>query len=292
MDASLLNRAGQSFSDCEFAEAHVLMAGYMDGLRENIHDLVLVEHTDNIFDVDVSVVVVSHRSWDNFLNVVKTIRTFIEGPKAELICVANGIGTSGAALDMLRDMARVVVLPDNVGCPAARNVGAYLARGEYILFLDDDGDTTAQDLEQLVLTCRQKCAVAVRGRVEQKTGAGLTGPHYDLGAALVPALPTTEGFSVWLASAFERHEGFDPLLVSHEGIELCSRMLADLETEKFLYEPNALMRHDYATGADSKARKEDRLKLSDRYLHFKGICKDGLKARFREAVERDAGKPL
>ncbi|MGX1495792.1 GT2 family glycosyltransferase [Labrenzia sp. MBR-25] len=276
------------FESGDFADAQHAVSACLQEVYANIHRFAQTENLQNIYGTKVSVIVVSHRSGLEACEVGRGIEDFIRRPDVELIFVGNGLGAAEGASGPCADTARVFGLPENIGCSAARNVGAYVARGECLLFLDDDASTGAADLELLAGTLIERGAVAVRGRIVPKSGTGLTGNHYDLGDSLKPAPPTTEGFSAWRASAFEKYGGFDPLLAGHEGMDLCSRMLGDMDAKQFLYQPGAVMRHDYAGDDRQRLEKVEKLQLSDRYLAFKGIDKDLVASAFREVEKAHA----
>jgi GT2 family glycosyltransferase len=280
--------AAGHFERGDFADAQRAVSECLGGIYANIHRYALKENLQNIYEVRISVIVVSHRNVLGSCEIVHGIKDFIRRPEVELIFIGNGLENIDCVSGKYRDKARVFGLPENIGCSAARNLGAYVARGDCLLFLDDDASTGSGDLDLLVRTFVERDAVAVRGRVAPKSGAGLTGNHYDLGSSLKPAPPTTEGFSVWQASAFERYGGFDPLLAGHEGMELCCRMLGEMAAARFLYQPGAVMLHDYAADDRKRLQKEEKLRLSDRYLAFKGIGRERLATSFREAAKDHA----
>ncbi len=285
----LFSQAVSEFRNGNFAAAQQAASEYLHGLHERIHACCLKENTRNIYDVKVSVIVVSHRNWLSACEAAAGLADFLKTPGVELIFVANGLETSGAASEDYRFDARLFALPENIGGAAARNIGAYVARGTYLLFLDDDGETGPEDLLRLVQTCAEKNAIAVRGRVVPRSEKGQGAEHYDLGDKLHAAPPVTEGICVWEGDQFKKYGGFDPLLPAHEGLDLCCRMLRELAPGRFLYEPGATLRHDYAGSDEDRKKKVERLSIADRYLDYKGTQKMLTRTAFREYAKHQSG---
>ena len=123
------------------------------------------------------------------------------------------------------------------------HAGAMVARGDYALFLDDDGRLSGDTVEALVSVIETYDAVAVRGRILPKEPSGASAENYDLGDRIRPAIPSAEGNSIWCRDVFLEFGGFDPLLAGHEGLFLCGEMLSFYGPERFLYAPDALLLH-------------------------------------------------
>jgi GT2 family glycosyltransferase len=134
-----------------------------------------------------------------------------QGVDVQLVLVVNG-----AAPPAGDQGDRLVVLPDNVGIPGGRNIGAAAADAELVMFLDDDAALLGPDvLAQVVARFRsqpQLGAMALRlvdedGLTQRRhvprlgaRSAELSGPvtHF-IGAACIVR-----------ATSFEHLEGFDP----------------------------------------------------------------------------------
>ncbi len=218
-----------------------------------------------------SIVVVSHRDHAAVALGLRSIAAQIAPNTYEVILVDNG-NASLAALGKRIFRSCTLVEPGfNAGCSGARNIGAQVAKAPFIIFLDDDGIVEVGCIAALVRCLEETGAVAARGRVKPLTSPDLTGSHYDLGPSRVPALITCEGVSIWRRAAFIEAGGFDPLLAGHEGAALCSRLWRFYGPAGFIYEPGAVLLHDYARDASAGADKSRRYKANIEYLDFLGL---------------------
>ena len=217
-----------------------------------------------------SIIVVSHRDHPGVEQGLRSIARQVKGESLEVILVDNGNGKLGKYGKRLFGAFGLAEPGFNSGCSAARNLGARVARAPYLIFLDDDGITADGCVDSLIRCMDETNAVAVRGRVNPLTSPELIGNHYDLGNTRIPALNTTEGVSIWKRDAFIEAGGFDPLLAGHEGVELCSRLWPFYGPSAFVYEPQALLLHDYAPSTTASSAKSARYQANIGYLEFLG----------------------
>ena len=151
---------------------------------------------------EASIVVVSHRDHAGVEKGLASIAPQVRGRDIEVILVDNG---NGRLRDYGKTLFRSFGIAEpgfNAGCSAARTSGAHFARAPHVIFLDDDGITGEGCVDALLRAMEVTRAVAIRGRVLPHTSPELTGTHYDLGPARVPALITTEGVSIWNRAAY------------------------------------------------------------------------------------------
>jgi len=218
-----------------------------------------------------SIVVVSHRDHPGVEKGLRSIARQLTTERFEVILVDNGNPSLGRLGRKIFAAGKVVDVGFNAGCSGARNVGALLAKAPYVMFLDDDGITEEGCVEALLGCIRATGAVAVRGRVMPLTDPLLKGSHYDLGESRLPALTTCEGVSIWQRGPFLDAGGFDPLLAGHEGVALCARLWRFHGPAGFVYEPSAVLLHDYAPDAGATAAKNKRYRQNMDYLEFLGL---------------------
>lgn len=89
----------------------------------------------------VSIIVPSYRRADRLDRLVRSVAPQIAGrANREFIVVDDASDDPGYAALAARysDIVRLVTQPRNAGPSAARNAGARIARGEYLIFIDDD----------------------------------------------------------------------------------------------------------------------------------------------------------
>ncbi len=222
-------------------------------------------------DPPAAIIVVSHCDHPGVESGLKSIARQITPCNLEIILIDNGNASLARLGKRIFGSCTVVETGFNAGCSGARNVGAQLATAPLIIFLDDDGISEDGCVSELLNCMRETGAVAARGRVKPLTSPDLSGSHYDLGLGRVPALITCEGVSIWRRTPFIEAGGFDPLLAGHEGVALCCRLWRFYGPAGFMYEPGAVLLHDYAPGVSASVAKTRRQKASTDYLNFLGL---------------------
>lgn len=139
---------------------------------------------------------------------------------------------------------------ENTGCAGGRNLGVKHTRAPILTFIDDDGI-----LEPDFFTSMEKVlqeyphALAVRGKITplHYPMACLLAPFYDLGDTLRECV-LLEGVTCMPREDFEGVGGYDDSIFHGEGRDLQERLLARRPEGVILYNPEAVMRHDFAEG--------------------------------------------
>ncbi len=212
-----------------------------------------------------SIVVVTQGQSADLDNLLMQIGAYLE-PDFELILVVNG--NDGLHAARSRENMTVVDVGFNYGCSGGRNIGARLSRGQFVMFLDDDGVLEQGALESLIARIRRYDAIAVRGRVIPRSDHASALRHYDYGDEVMYSVPNTEGISIWRREQFLHFGGFDTLLAGHEGVALCSTMYRFYGPDAFLYDPAAILHHDYAKNESQLEAKKRRLAFNATYLDY------------------------
>lgn len=167
----------------------------------------------------------------------------------------------------------------NFGASIGRNIAIHYAHSDTLTFIDDDGITTADSLRKLVETRRLYDAVAVRGRVIPNSNLQTVPKHYDLGSGVKQRFADIEGMTTWKTSALKAQR-FDPLLYGHEGVELTGRLYPIYGPDSFLYEPSAVLRHDFVKSDSRLEDKTDRMKRNDDLISQKNVDLPFIKSVF------------
>jgi GT2 family glycosyltransferase len=142
-----------------------------------------------------------------------------QGVDVQLVLVVNGALPDDAArlvLPTLHPTDRLVVLPENVGIPGGRNIGAATADARILFFLDDDAELLGPDVLAEVVrrfdTDEEVGAMAIRLVDEQGLTQRRHVPRLGASSALRsgPVTHFIGAACVVRADAFATLDGFDP----------------------------------------------------------------------------------
>ena len=254
---TLLRNAQLSFSEGNFASA-ALPANF----SAQVFEAAKLERIGTAVDgPSATIIIASYRREANLANALLEVARQADEVRAEVILIDNG---NEELLELAKLSLRsftIITPPMQTGCSLARNIGALAARAEDIIFLDDDGLLGRDALRSLLTARAAGNAVAVRGRVIPLTDPSLTASHYDLGNTPSVSLITAEGISIWSRRVFLENGGFDPLLAGHEGLALSWKIWRFHGPHSMLYEPEAVLYHDFApdkTRSEAKKLKHQR----------------------------------
>lgn len=167
-----------------------------------------------------------------------------EGVELDVVLVGNGWEPSGIPAGV-----RTVHLPDNVGIPEGRNVGARAARGEIVFFYDDDASLPTTDvLARLAAEFERDERVGV----VQPRGADPTG--LPTPRRWVPRLRAGSGGAggdvvvFWEAVCTVRRRAFEEVggwpghfWYGHEGVDLAFRLVD--AGWRLVYRPDIVVNH-------------------------------------------------
>lgn len=213
----------------------------------------------------LSVVVVAWRRDEDLPSCLEAIcNQTLDRQQYEIIVVDNGGNPSAR-----RRCAHMVDLwyesPTNCGCSGGRNVGARLARGTFIAFIDDDGEIERPFLATALSTIQSSDDIAgVRGKVVYRKHRYMTmlAGVYDLGTAQLPRVTLDcEGASIVRSAMYCAIDGFDERLAGGEGLDWTVRVMLAFPGAHVVYEPGMVMHHDYV---DSPVRYVSKVHMNRR----------------------------
>ncbi len=208
----------------------------------------------------VSVVVVSYCGNEELISCLMALDHQTYGD-FEIILVDNG-GNEAVQARVHEHPVRHVRLTGNLGPSAARNVGIQSAKGQVVVFLDDDLIAAPDLVEAHVRAHDELDIVALRGKCLPKTRTicNYLQFHYDLGTQVRPAVMNLEGNSSYSRDVLLRAGGFDPHFFGHEELELTYRLVTHhgIDRSSIVYYPGAVGYHDYCHSIRQYAQKRSR----------------------------------
>ncbi|MBZ6478090.1 glycosyltransferase family 2 protein [Streptomyces griseocarneus] len=167
-----------------------------------------------------------------------------QGVDLDVVVVGNGCHP-----EQIPEGVRTVALPENIGIPAGRNVGAENVKGEFVFFFDNDAQLPDHDtLARLAAELQRDHQLAyVQPRIaDPHTGTTLRRwvPRLRAADATRPGIVTVmaEGVVLVRRSAFALAGGWpDGFFLFHEGIDLAWRLWNHGHTG--LYTPDVIVHH-------------------------------------------------
>lgn len=216
----------------------------------------------------VSVIVVNHSSGRYISRCLSSVLDS-DYSKIELTVVDNG--STDGSIELVEKLygkdTRVKIIRNktNLGPAVGRNIGASLAKGKYLVFLDDDTEVESQWLTEAIKTMDSdstiggaQCKLLLMGKRDQFDYAGDYLSRYGFLVQRVDFGTTDEGqldrvaeiFSAKSAGmivqrhAFEDIKGFDEdYFIYMEETDLCWRIW--LNGYKVVFLPTSVVYHDF-----------------------------------------------
>jgi len=226
------------------------MKNYLKNLDEKIEE-VIDYNKGEFLHIIASVIIVTYNSnkkvLEQCLNSLKeqTFKDF------EIIIVDNSDKTDLKPI-VSKYICKYIKLKKNYGLSLARNIGIKFARGDIVIFLDDDAIPAHNFVEEHVSAYSKYDIFGLRGKSLPKTHAiyNYLAPHYDLGDQPIPYYIDLEGNSSFKRDVLSEIGGFNPELQGAggcEGLELTYRIISKCKDKsKLIYYPNAVIYHDYS----------------------------------------------
>ncbi|WP_338727587.1 glycosyltransferase [Haladaptatus sp. DJG-WS-42] len=219
--------------------------------RDTAHIESITDYTIPTHEVLATVVVTTAAAdRDLFTTVLDALDSQTE-TAYDVIVVDRGTGWNLSALLATTRRVRLAVrVTNDTGPVLARNIGARLATGPLLIFLDDDAIPTARFVEAHLRAHRVNNIVAARGRVLPHTSHlyNATQPAYNLGSMQFPTYLDLVGNVSFDRDTFYSLGGFDHRTTGMAALDWTARALAaGISREELIYYPEAVTSHDYAT---------------------------------------------
>jgi len=168
---------------------------------------------------------------------------------------------------------RYIKTDQNLGAGLGRNIGANHARGDILIFMDDDSTPLDNFVASHLRIYRDSGIFGARGKgiPRQRTIFNRFATHYDLGHSQKPSTINVEFNCSFRRSIFIEAGGFWDLPVCpvcHEGIELCCRIIQKYHSfEHLVYDPGPAVYHNYAETFSELVKKRLYSELNYRRLY-------------------------
>lgn len=258
--------ADTAFERKQFFEARDLRRALQDDVERVTS---FRQHGNPVSENDnfrASIIILSHIDDDLISQALSRVASQLEDD-LEVILVSNGNDSLEERGQNAFERFTYVDIPLNAGSGMGRNIAAKRASGDWVIFLEDDGLIEPGCIDALLRCSAETGAVMVRGRYRSLTGDPRNDPaHYDPGDFRRYFFANCEGVSCARRDDFLLFDGFDPVLAGHEGVELCARMWRFYGPRGFMYEPDAVLLHDYAASKSDVAVKLERQAAFKEYV--------------------------
>ncbi len=155
----------------------------------------------------------------------------------------------------------------NLGASGGRNLGVENTTFPILAFIEDDGVADPSfftSMKRLLL--QRPDAIVVRGRIValKYPMISMLSRAYDLGNAVRECMLDIEGATCIRRTDYVACGGYNAGIFHGEGIELQERLLEQRPDGVILYNPEAVLRHDFAVGLWDLWEKGCRIAKADK----------------------------
>jgi GT2 family glycosyltransferase len=234
----------------QYNTMHIQNADYIKNFDDSIIKDVFYHHNGNAFP-KASVVIVTYNNKEPLLDTLNALKNQTI-PNFEVVVIDNNDKLLVTEF-IIKHNVTYIKLKENYGLSVGRNAGIKFAKGEIVIFLDDDAIPANNFVEEHITAHERYDIFGLRGKSLPKTKSiynHLTS-HYDLGEQVIPHHINLEGNSSFKKDFLLKIGGFNPKLQGaggYEGVEITMRaMLQYKDKTKFIYIPNAIIYHDFST---------------------------------------------
>ena len=218
-------------------------------------------------EVKFAVIVVAYTSDEGLSRAVESLLCQDIGRSQLEICVVEN-RLHAESKRRYKDRVDVWLEPGmNLGASAGRNLGVANTTSPILAFIDDDGVVDPSfftSMKRLLL--KRPDAIVVRGRIValKYPMVSMLNGAYDLGNEVRECMLDIEGATCIRRTDYVACGGYNADIFHGEGIELQERLLEQRPDGVILYNPEAVLRHDFAEGLWGLWEKGHRIAKADK----------------------------
>lgn len=244
--AALFDKAKQAFEDEAFDSAREMAKQVWALLKPTLPAV-----PDAPAKPKYSIIVVTQRHSDEVIAALDQFASHAADSDYEVIVVDTGSPFIETVCKVRFPKFRVVAAGMTCGLSTGRTIGGAVARGDYLLFFDDDARLGDGCIASLIAAVVDNRACAAFGRIAPAAD--------NRGGEVRPAVIRNDGVSIWRRDVFNRCGGFDSFLDSDAGRLLSLSLYRTLGPTAFLYAPSAvLVRESPAPLSSAQQSGDDR----------------------------------
>ena len=247
--------------------------------------IIEVKNTDNKkVSPEASVIIVTYNTNQKLLSQNLESLNMQTDNNFEIIIVDNSDKANVKKI-ALKYTLKYIKLNKNYGLSLARNIGIKFAKGDIVIFLDDDAIPAKDFIKEHIRAHKEFNIIGLRGKSLPKTLNiyNYLVSHYDYGNQIMPSIINLEGNSSFKRDILIEVGGFNPELLGaggYEGLELTYRIIKKYDDKsKLIYYPNTVIYHDYSPNfikyikkalRHAKHRNIIEVQFKDIFKFFKG----------------------
>ena len=141
--ADLFEKAKQDFAAANFDSA----ISHAREVDRCVEDQIKIKGNEHPRAPRYSIVIVTYKDTADVRESWSRLSHYSDDKDYEIIVVNNGNKSADRLSAELFSHYKFIEVGFNYGCSGARNIGTYNARGEFIIFVDDDGFVDEGSLE-------------------------------------------------------------------------------------------------------------------------------------------------
>lgn len=210
--------------------------------------------------IKASIIIVTYNNTERLINSIESL-TKQTVNNFEIIVIDNNEKVNINSI-VKNYPIHYIKLNKNYGISLGRNIGIKYAKGDIVIFLDDDATPAKNFVEEHIRAYQLLDIYGLRGKalpINQSNHYNHLCGHYDLGEKILPWYVNLEGNSSFKKDILLSIGGFNTALKGaggHEGIELTYRIIKKYhDKSKLIYYPKVMIYHDCTDNLLSYTKK-------------------------------------